>query len=63
MKRDTLGVYHSKRDFTVSPEPSGKTAHKTKTHLSYVIQRNPSTNGVLISAFDRRGFPELYDVG
>ncbi|MEO6418074.1 MAG: DNA polymerase ligase N-terminal domain-containing protein, partial [Polyangiaceae bacterium] len=43
MKRDTLGVYHSKRDFTSTPEPAGKTPHKTKKHLSYVIQRHDAT--------------------
>lgn len=42
MKRDTLGVYNSKRDFKVTPEPAGE-AHKTKKRLSYFIQRHDAT--------------------
>src|SRR5665213_773717 len=42
MKRDDLGVYNAKRDFTISAEPRGE-KHKKGTKLSYVIQRHDAS--------------------
>jgi bifunctional non-homologous end joining protein LigD len=42
MKKDSLKVYHKKRDFKVTTEPSGKkkVAVKKKSKLSFVIQEH-----------------------
>lgn len=42
-KADSLKAYRAKRDFSITPEPSGTGSGKTETALSFVVQKHWAT--------------------
>jgi DNA ligase D-like protein (predicted 3'-phosphoesterase) len=44
MARNNLSLYHSRRDFAKTAEPSGKTHVKSAEHLRFVIQKHAASH-------------------